>query len=86
MADKFNKFYSSIDGPIENIEEVTPNDASDLSTASRAINVNVGGAVKVTTVTGSVGTIRIPDSGIFPIRVTRIWATGTTATGIVSLS
>ena len=64
---------------------VTPSDTVDLTHKIRAFEVTVGGAVTVTFEDGS--TIALPArvagtrySGI----ITRIWATGTTATGIIA--
>jgi hypothetical protein len=51
----------------------------------RSISVQVAGAVKVTMVNGDVVTIPLVAVGVqFPLRVSRIWTTGTTATGIVA--
>lgn len=85
MADKFSAHFVDVDSPATGGFDVTPNDSTDLSVATRAIAVLVSGNVKVTTIDGSVLTVYIAAGGPLPLRVTRIWATGTTATGIVGL-
>lgn len=60
---------------------VAPNDAVDLVDASRALLIAVAGDVKMTLAGGQTLTVTLP-AGWHPIRAVRIWATGTTATGI----
>ncbi len=67
------------------LEEITPNDSIDLGSESRAINVAASGLVQVTTVGGSVGSVFVVAGVLFPLRIRRVWATGTTATGIRAL-
>lgn len=85
MADQFQEYASTIDGPHDNAAVVTPADGADLANASRALLVGVGGTVTVDMV--GVGTnIALPlQAGYSPCRVTRVYATGTTATGIVAV-
>jgi len=42
--------------------------------------------VQVTTSGGSVASVYIAAGTAFPVRATRVWATGTTASGITALS
>lgn len=75
------------ESPARHVALVTPDDATDLTTATRGISLAAAGAVKVTTAGGE--TVTIPSGalaagGIHPIQVVRVWATGTTATGIVA--
>lgn len=86
MADKFSSHTESLNSPPSTLTAVTPDDATDLTVASRALNVAQSGAVRVTTVGGSTVTISIAAGVAFPIRVQRVWATGTTASGIVAMS
>lgn len=83
MIDTFESFGPGLESPATRLVSATPSDADDLSHASRAINVATSGAVRVTTLGGDVETIFIAAGIAFPLRVTRIWATGTTAAGIV---
>jgi hypothetical protein len=84
--DSFGSLQPSIDGDITHLALVTTDDVNDLAFVSRAIYITVAGTLKVTTLGGE--TITIPSGALavgapHPIRATRIWATGTTATGIM---
>ena len=84
--DPFKTHATSLESPAIRAQAVTPDDAADLPRATRALNVATAGAVRVTTVTGDTAVISIAAGAVFPIRVTRVWAADTTATGIVALS
>jgi hypothetical protein len=60
----------------------TPNDNADLPYETRGLIVGVAGNVKVTGADGVVDTYALP-VGQISCRVRRVWATGTTATGLV---
>lgn len=79
-----NRHSVNLIDPAEDVIAVTPSDSVDLVSNSKAIIVAVGGALKLTTVAGNTSTITVP-AGQFSIRATRIWSTGTTATGITAL-
>jgi hypothetical protein len=67
------------------VEDVTPDDATDLDDPSDALWVGGAGTVKVTTVGGQTVTISGVAAGtLLPIRVTRVWENGTSATLIQS--
>lgn len=83
MSDNYQDFQSGLESPATHIANVTPNDANDLPVASRALNVATAGSVRVTTVGGDTGDVYIAAGVPFPVRVTRVWSTGTTAAGIV---
>ncbi|MDJ1008325.1 MAG: hypothetical protein QNJ13_10925 [Paracoccaceae bacterium] len=85
MSDPFEGHQPSLESPALHVAEVTPDDAADLAWPSRALNVAQTGTVRVTTIGGETGTVYVAAGALFPIRVSRIWATGTTATGIVAL-
>lgn len=85
MSDHFSKFSRSITSPPFGGYAITPNDATDLSTVTRALNVGTAGAVRATLLDGSDVTLNIAAGSVFPMRATRIWATGTTAGDIVGL-
>lgn len=77
---------ASITGPIERLDPVTPNDAADLPLGlTRALFVGVGGNVAVVDLHGTVVTLASADSQYHPLRVARVLASGTTATGVVAL-
>ena len=71
--------------PASTIIDVTPSDTTDLSDVTSALNVATPGTVRVTTLDGSITDITVAPGHAFPLRVTRVWATGTTATGIRGL-
>lgn len=66
---------------------ITPNDSTDLSFVTRMITINVGGTLTVDTIgpDGAVAqtntTLTVP-SGSYAWRISRVYSTGTTATGI----
>ena len=75
-----------IDAPAANAAAVTPNDSADLTNVSRSLYVGGAGNVKVDM--ADVGTVTftgVPAGTILPIRVKRVYATGTTATTILVL-
>jgi len=83
MTDTFKNHLTGLRDPIESATEVTPNDSADLSIVSRAIYVGVAGNLRVTMLDGSIVTFSVGE-GWHPIRVSRVWATGTTASAIVA--
>lgn len=72
--------------PAVSVAEVSPDDATDLAVIATALNVATPGRVRVTTEDGSVGDLSVHPGTALPVRVRRVWATGTTATGIRALS
>ncbi len=70
--------------PIESASVVTTSDSTNLTNVTRGLYVGVAGDVKVTLSSGNVITIKNLAAGVVhPFRVSRVWATGTTATDIV---
>lgn len=64
---------------------VTPSDTVDLANPS-IIYVGVGGSVKVSTVQGDAVTfVGVLAGGVIPVQVTRVWATGTSATNMLRI-
>lgn len=86
MSDKYKSYVAGLRDPIQSAVAVVPNDAQDLGETSRAIYVGGTGDVQVTLVSGDTLTFRSLLVGWHPIRVSRVWATGTTATDIVACS
>lgn len=86
--DDFSFLGKTADGPASHAAIVTPSDSTDLASATRAIYIGAAGAVKLTTLGGETLVLA---SGVLavgvphPIRATRIWSTGTTATPIVAV-
>lgn len=85
MKDLFSSHNVGLDSPASNVQPITPSDTQALDIACRAINVAQGGQLRVTTVSGDTATLTVAAGIPFPLRVAQVWATGTTATGIVGL-
>ncbi|MGB3313153.1 MAG: hypothetical protein WBB85_01980, partial [Albidovulum sp.] len=65
---------------------VTPDDVTDLTHLPRALYVGNGGDLSIRCAGGqSVVLQNVPGGSVLPLRVTRVNATGTSATGIVAL-
>ena len=82
--DKFSSYSTSLTGPLTHLSEVTPDDDTDLPYVTRTIYVGTSGDMEVTTAGGEDVTLANLPVGWHPIRVSRIHATGTTATDIVA--
>lgn len=65
--------------------EVTPSDSVDLTNPCYGLYVGVTGNVKVTHWNGVAVTYTNVAVGWHPIAATRVWSTGTTASGIVAV-
>lgn len=85
MIDQFKNHAPGLESPPQGGFDITPSDTADLSQALRGINVSASGTVRVSTVDGADLTLTVAAGIIFPIRATRVWATGTSANGIVGL-
>jgi hypothetical protein len=72
--------------PALNAFAVTPSDSVDLAHVARGVYVAVEGTLTVTTYNGDTVTFTALAAGILHnITATRIWSTGTAATGIVAV-
>lgn len=85
MTDHFRQHSSGLESPAADAFNITPSDGSDLTTVTRALNVAQTGSVRLATVAGTITTVHIAAGTVFPIRATRVYATGTDAIGIVGL-
>lgn len=83
----FADFAGGVTGPAVHAVAITPNNSTDLVTATRGVYVGVSGDLKVDMVGGetAITFTGLAAGVIHPLRVTRIYATGTTATNIVSV-
>ncbi|MGA0398230.1 MAG: spike base protein, RCAP_Rcc01079 family [Ilumatobacteraceae bacterium] len=73
-------------GPAHHAVAVTPNDSTDLTDTSRALYVGAAGDVKVDMYgSGTVTFVGVTAGSVLPVRVDRVYSTGTTATSIVAL-
>lgn len=71
--------------PAVSVFDIMPDDTADLPHVTTALNVATPGTVRVTSADGSVADVRVYPGAAFPIQATRVWLTGTTATGIRGL-
>lgn len=84
--DHFSGRAKPVTGPATALSAVTPSDDTDLPEGTtRAIHVGTAGTVAVMDMNGKVATLTSLDAQYHPVRVRRILATGTTATGIVAM-
>ena len=84
MTDYFEGFGKGLDSPATGLFNVTASDSVDLAIVPRALIIGVAGDVKMTGLDGVTDVYPLP-VGIIPCRVSRIWATSTTASDIVGL-
>lgn len=82
----FKNRSPSLAGPALDIVPVVPSDSASLTSVAVSLYVKGGGQIVVTTVLGNVRTIPVTDNYILPVGVTRVHATGTTATNIFALT
>lgn len=86
MADDFQNQAPGLSSPAVNGAAVTPNDTTPLATTPRALYIGGAGDVAVTTLAGANLTfVGVLPGTVLPVRVTRVKATGTTATSILAL-
>ena len=83
--DLFKSFSTSLSAPATRLIAITPSDTEDLSHVTRAVCVAESGVLRVQTLGGDVADFYVAAGVPFPIRVTRVMATGTTATDIRGL-
>ncbi|WP_375229896.1 spike base protein, RCAP_Rcc01079 family [Roseobacter sp. S98] len=86
MADQFENIKPSLESPCEGLEAVTPSDSEDLAQVTRALYVGGGGDLAVRAKDGSQATfVSLKAGQMIPVRVSRVFSTGTTATGIIGM-
>ncbi|WP_407496372.1 hypothetical protein [Pseudooceanicola sp. MF1-13] len=84
--DPFANHSQSLDAPIRGAEAIVPDDAIDLPTLPRAIYVGAGGDISVTLADGDTVTLAaVPAGSFLPLRVSRVFTTGTTAGAMLAL-
>ena len=85
--DTFRNFSEGLTSPARNVEVVTPADGTDLINVSREVYVGSAGDLTVDMLDGgtNVTFVNVPAGSRLPYRVTRVYATGTTASDIVSV-
>ena len=85
MSSAFQNRHRRPTDPAVTIFDITPNDTADLPHVTTALNVATPGTVRVTTADGSMADLSVHPGQAFPVRVRRVWQTGTTATGLRGL-
>ncbi len=89
MSDKFDKHSPGLTSPAGNGQPVAPSDSAMLPTHSRALFVGTSGHLAVELVGNAEGEVlvlqNVQAGMIYPLRVRKVRATGTTAGGILSL-
>ena len=86
MSDPFFSHARGLGDPAFSVFEIVPSDVQDLPKTTVALNVAAPGSVRVTSADGSVSDVKIHPGQAFPLRVRKVWATGTTAAGIRGLA
>lgn len=82
MINPFKNRVPNLNGPAYDLVPVTPSDSADLSQIALALYVETAGTVVYTSVAGNQRTTKVAAFSILPVGVSRVLATGTTATGI----
>lgn len=86
MPDNFSRHQSGLTSPARDAAAITPSDATALPSTVRGLYIGGAGTLRVRMLSGAV--VDFPDvlgGAVYPIRVSQVMATGTTATGIVGL-
>ncbi len=87
MQDAFADHAVGLTAPASRAEVVTPSDTVDLGYATRALYIGQTGNVRVLTASGDTVVFANLQGGVvYPFRVNRVFATGTTAADIIGLS
>lgn len=85
MADLYAGSGDDLLSPASRAAAVTPNDNTDLPTASKRLWIGGAGAVTLVTVGGQTVTYgAVPAGTYLNVRAKRVMATGTAATNIVA--
>ena len=86
MSDKFSNYHSGLESPAERAFAITGSDSTDLTVFPRAIYVGGAGNVKVVTLGGDEVTFNGVLAGtILPVRVKKVFSTGTSATNLIGV-
>lgn len=86
ITDFFESLTSGLNSPAIGGFDITPDNGTDLATMPRALMVGGAGDAAVICKDGSSITLpALAPGAIYPVRVARVLATGTTATDIKGL-
>ncbi len=76
---------ANLSDPARDAFAITPDDGADLTNWALALYVGGSGDVRIVTWGGETVTFANVPVGVLPVRARRVYATGTSATGIVGL-
>jgi uncharacterized protein YggE len=82
MPNPFKNRVIGLSGPATDLMPIVPSDQAALAEVAVSLFVETGGALAVVTVSGETRTVNVPDFSVFPVGVTKVLSTGTTASGI----
>lgn len=82
MSTPFKNRAMPLSGPALDLVPVTPSDTTDLAVTGVAFYASAGGNVALVTASGKTRTVPVTAYMIVPLGVSRILATGTTASGL----
>jgi hypothetical protein len=86
MSDRFASHAPSLTGPASSGFPVSPSDSLDLPEITRALYIGSGGELTVAMASGQVLRFEaVPDGALLPLRVSRVYATDTSAEAIIGL-
>jgi hypothetical protein len=86
MKDDFESHSAGLSSPATGAQAITPNDSQLLARVPRAIYVGGTGSLSVEMVGGVTVTFQSLQAGaIYPLRIRKVRASGTTATHLVAL-
>lgn len=85
MSNPFTGRTPSLSGPATDMLPITPSDVTDLPHVGLALYTETGGTVSFVTVAGESRSVVITDFSILPVGISRVNATGTTASGLHAL-
>ena len=84
MADKFEELRREATAPARDGRVIVPDDGNDLEYVARSIHVGTAGIVNVVSVEGTTLPFKMTDGGVITMEVSRVLATGTTATDLIA--
>ncbi|MGJ8543871.1 MAG: spike base protein, RCAP_Rcc01079 family [Sulfitobacter sp.] len=86
IADSFSEYSPGLSSPVQGGFDITADDAVDLPQVTRAVMVTGAGDVTALFKNGDTLSLAgLVPGVIYPLRVMRVLATGTTATGLKGL-
>lgn len=86
MVDRFGDRNEALNSPASHGFVIVPHDGNDLVEVTRGLYVAGAGALVLTMASGAdVSLANVAAGSVLPLRVRRVKATGTTATGLVGL-